>query len=48
MSQGQSKDIAQAWRILAAKKVLSDTKLQASVQSSLYEAYLAGWLFFER
>jgi 50S ribosomal protein L16 3-hydroxylase len=48
MSQGQIKDIAQAWRILAAKKVLSDTKLQASAQSSLYVAYLAGWLVFER
>jgi 50S ribosomal protein L16 3-hydroxylase len=47
MSQGQTKDIAQAWRILSAKKVLLGTKLQASAQSSLYEAYLAGWLFFE-
>ena len=47
MSEGQAKDIAQAWRSLSAKKVLLDTKLQASAQSSLYEAYLAGWLVFE-
>ena len=47
MSQGQTQDIAQAWRILSAKKVLLDTKLQASSQSSLYVAYLAGWLVFE-
>jgi 50S ribosomal protein L16 3-hydroxylase len=47
MSQGQPKDIAQAWRTLSAKKALLDRKLQASTQSSLYEAYLAGWLVFE-
>jgi 50S ribosomal protein L16 3-hydroxylase len=48
MSKGQAKDIAQAWRTLCAKKVLLDTKLLVNSQSSLYEAYLAGWLFFER
>ena len=47
MTQGQTKDIAQAWRILSANKGLLDTKLQASSQSSLYQAYLAGWLVFE-
>ena len=47
MSQGQAKDIAQAWQTLSAKKVLLETKLQTSGQSSLYEAYLAGWLVFE-
>jgi 50S ribosomal protein L16 3-hydroxylase len=47
MSQGQTKNIAQAWQILSANKVLLDTKLQVSAQSSLYEAYLAGWLVFE-
>jgi len=47
MSQGQAKDIAQAWQTLSAKKVLLDTKLQVSAKSSLYEAYLAGWLVFE-
>jgi len=47
MSQGQPKDIAQAWRTLSAKKTLLDTKLQVSAQSSLYEAYLSGWLVFE-
>jgi 50S ribosomal protein L16 3-hydroxylase len=47
MSQGQTKDIAQAWRTLSAKKALLDTKLLVNAQSSLYEAYLAGWLVFE-
>jgi 50S ribosomal protein L16 3-hydroxylase len=47
MSQGQTKDIAQAWQTLSAKKVLFETKLQTNGQSSLYEAYLAGWLVFE-
>ena len=47
MSDGQTKDIAQAWRTLATNKILLSTKLQVSAQSSLYEAYLAGWLFFE-
>jgi 50S ribosomal protein L16 3-hydroxylase len=47
MSDGQTKDIAQAWRTLATKKVLLSTKLQVSAQSSLYDAYRAGWLFFE-
>lgn len=47
MSQGQAKDIAQAWRTLSAKKALLETKLQTSGQNSLYKAYLAGWLVFE-
>ncbi|QWD99239.1 cupin domain-containing protein [Polynucleobacter sp. MG-5-Ahmo-C2] len=47
MSQGQTKDIAQAWRSLSAKKSLLSKKLPVSGQSSLYEAYLAGWLVFE-
>ena len=47
MSQGQPKDIALAWQTLSAKKALLDTKLRASAQSSLYVAYLAGWLVFD-
>jgi len=47
MSRGQSKGIARAWQTLSAKKVLLDRKLQNSSQSSLYQAYLAGWLIFE-
>ena len=47
MSQGQAKDITQAWQTLAAKKVLSNQKLNGIAGSSLYEAYLAGWLVFE-
>jgi 50S ribosomal protein L16 3-hydroxylase len=47
MSQGQSKDVARAWQILSAKKALSPRKIQSAARTSLYEAYLAGWLVFE-
>ncbi len=47
MSQGQTKDIVQAWQTLSANKVLLTGKLQGGAQTSLYEAYLAGWLVFE-
>ena len=47
MSDGQTKEIAQAWKTLSAKKALLGTKLQAPAKSSLYEAYLAGWLVFQ-
>ena len=48
VSKGQSPDILKAWQTLAAQKGLSDTKLQTLDKSSLYEAYLAGWLVFGR
>ena len=47
MSQGQDKNIVQAWQTLSAKKVLLGQKVQSTPQSSLYQAYLAGWLIFE-
>jgi 50S ribosomal protein L16 3-hydroxylase len=47
MSHGQTKDIVQAWQTLAAMKALSNQKLKGIAKSSLYEAYLAGWLVFE-
>jgi len=47
MSEGQAKEIAQAWRSLSSQKWLLSAKLQSIAGSSLYEAYLAGWLVFE-
>jgi len=47
MSHRQTKDITHAWLTLAAKKALSNQKLKGIAGSSLYEAYLAGWLVFE-
>ena len=47
MSQGQARDITSAWHALSAKKVLPARKLKGVSESSLYEAYLAGWLVFE-
>ena len=47
MSKDQAKDIAQAWRTLSSKKELLGQKILATTQSSLYVAYLAGWLVFE-
>lgn len=47
MNQGQTKDITKAWQALSAKKVLSPRKIQGAAKSSLYDAYIAGWLIFE-
>jgi 50S ribosomal protein L16 3-hydroxylase len=47
MSKGQSPEIISAWQSLSAQKTLKATKLQNLENSSLYEAYLAGWLIFE-
>ena len=46
VSKGQSADILKAWQTLSAQKGLKTTKLQGLDKSSLYEAYLAGWLVF--
>jgi len=46
VSKGQSSDILKAWQTLSAKKGLKMTRLQGLDKSSLYEAYLAGWLVF--
>ena len=47
VSQGQAKDIARAWETLSAEKSLLNPNLKTVSGSSLYEAYLAGWLVFE-
>lgn len=47
VSKGQKTDIGRAWQALAATKRLGTTKIQHLDKSSLYEAYLAGWLNFE-
>jgi 50S ribosomal protein L16 3-hydroxylase len=47
MSKGQAADTALAWQSLAANKELKINKLQQIDKSSLYEAYLAGWVIFE-
>jgi 50S ribosomal protein L16 3-hydroxylase len=46
VSKGQSPDIQKAWQSLSAKKSLKISRLQSLDKSSLYEAYLAGWLVF--
>jgi len=46
VGRGQSPDILKAWQMLSSKKVLKVSKLQGLDKSSLYEAYMAGWLVF--
>jgi len=46
VSKGQSLDIRSAWQTLSSNKFLKNTKLPNLDKSSLYEAYLAGWLVF--
>ena len=46
MTKGQKPDINQAWQALSATKRLKSSKIQGPDKSSLYEAYLAGWLVF--
>ncbi|WP_255532183.1 cupin domain-containing protein [Polynucleobacter parvulilacunae] len=48
VSKEQLPAILKAWQTLSAKKGLQTTKLQNLDKSSLYEAYLAGWLVFGR
>ena len=47
MTQGQAPDILATWQTLSAHKELRAGRLKQHDQSSLYEAYLAGWLVFE-
>lgn len=48
VTQGQAKEIQEAWRSIAANKRLTLKKsLQVRVDSSLYEAYLSGWLILQ-
>lgn len=48
VSKHQSAAIHSAWQMLAANKRLNPRKLKNIDKSSLYDAYLAGWLCFER
>ena len=48
VTQGQAKEIQEAWRSIAANKRLTlKRSLQVRVDSSLYEAYLSGWLILQ-
>jgi 50S ribosomal protein L16 3-hydroxylase len=47
MTKDQSAEVAKAWASLSANKYLKATNLKKIDKSSLYEAYLAGWLVFE-
>ncbi len=47
MTKAQSPAITRAWQTLSASKLLAKAKIQSLDKSSLYEAYLAGWLTFE-
>ena len=47
VSKNQNRAIQAAWQALAAEKRLNTRKLKSVDKSSLYDAYLAGWLFFE-
>lgn len=48
VSKNQHPAIQDAWQALAAKKQLNPIKLKSVDKSSLYDAYLAGWLCFEQ
>ena len=43
---GQSTQVQKAWQLLASKKTLICRGLKEAADSSLYEAYLSGWLVF--
>jgi 50S ribosomal protein L16 3-hydroxylase len=47
MTQGQAPDIVSAWQTLSAHKELRAGRLKKLDKSSIYEAYLAGWLVFD-
>ena len=48
VSKNQNRAIQAAWQALAAEKRLNTRKLKSVDKSSLYDAYLAGWLCFEQ
>lgn len=48
VTKNQAPQIASAWSALSAKKALKTSKLNNIDGSSLYEAYLAGWLDFDQ
>jgi 50S ribosomal protein L16 3-hydroxylase len=48
VTKGQAKEIQEAWRSIAADKRLTLKKsLKGSAGSSLYDAYLSGWLILQ-
>jgi 50S ribosomal protein L16 3-hydroxylase len=47
VTKAQTPEIVTAWNLLAAAKILKSRKLKMVSKTSLYEAYLAGWLIFE-
>ena len=47
MTKKQAPDIVLAWQALSANKELAIDKLKQVDKSSLYEAYLAGWVIFQ-
>ncbi|WP_231969996.1 hypothetical protein [Polynucleobacter necessarius] len=47
MGKGQNAAAKQAWRALAKSKQLT-ANLQDLAESSIYTAYLSGWLVFEQ
>jgi 50S ribosomal protein L16 3-hydroxylase len=48
VTKGQAKEIQEAWRSIATnKKLVLKKSLQVRVDSSLYEAYLSGWLILQ-
>jgi len=48
VTKGQTKPIQEAWRSIAAtKKLIQRKSLHGIADSSLYDAYLSGWLIFQ-
>lgn len=48
VTKNQAPKIVSAWNTLSAKKALKTSKLSPIYASSLYDAYLAGWLIFDQ
>jgi 50S ribosomal protein L16 3-hydroxylase len=46
VSKGQPAEVTSAWQALSATKCLITNQLKIVAKTSLYEAYLAGWLIF--
>jgi 50S ribosomal protein L16 3-hydroxylase len=46
VTKGQSREIQKAWYLLASQKTMICRGLKGASNSSLYEAYLSGWLVF--
>jgi 50S ribosomal protein L16 3-hydroxylase len=46
VTKGQSAQVQKAWYLLASQKTLTCRDLKGVAGTSLYEAYLSGWLIF--